>query len=898
MYLPRPLIAHLYASLLRTHHALAAPVLLLVALDPDALCAARILTQLLKRDYIPHKIQAIAGYTDLQRAGVELVRPMRTIDGGVGGVCVCLGCGGLVDLEETLGLDGEGEAGGGFGDVQVWVLDSRRPWNLDNVFRDHVAAREVLLAGGEGEEGGALVKRTVGVEQGRVKEGYKPARGGIIVFDDGDIEEDLAKEKEAYCALEQMPEIDDAGDESDVSETEAEDEDSRTGDSRNKKRKSWDRGEDEDDDSDDDGRARRRRRSNSGSSVDATPERPRRRGLILVQAEDAGSSDESRAATPRSRSTSPQTERQPSARTLRRRLLRLRRKHESVLHAYYGLGTSYSEPVSSLLYSLASELGREDNDLLWLAIVGVSSTELYGRTLSGITANPSSSGEEISLGWNGDRGERIRSILRDEVRRLNPAPLSEVARERELASIGGVIPTHARSPTDMSIRISPEPRFLLIRHWSLYDSMLHSSYLATRLHIWSDSGQRRLHKLLAKMGVSLAQCRQSYTHMDMDLKRGLRQRLLRFAPAYGLDGLVPPADAGKEGWGFVRSWGWKASLSATDVAVVLAAILDISDATGLPGSSGTSSTFSLPTPESTPDSANTPINNYQTDTAAETATTRFWRAYDALSPNPSSHSSSTAPLAGLPLLLSHIPTAQALHRAIMRTGCALLAKRQIRPLRAFRMGVVREGPDVPLFARPGALVQLALWVAEAVRVVEGDGGEERKKGRRSGKEALVLAGLDEGRGVYVVVGLGGGGGVRAEEAKKSGGEERRKRRREREERRKEREAKREERRRKRREERGRGEEGNEEELETESEAGSSEASSQSSGSSESESEDEAQRSRKKGPIRNRFGHAFQAVAEETGSRVRIDSFEHCVVEVRKEDLSGFLEALSMKAVVG
>jgi cell division control protein 45 len=38
--------------------------------------------------------------------------------------------------------------------------------------------------------------------------------------------------------------------------------------------------------------------------------------------------------------------------------------------------------------------------------------------------------------------------------------------------------------------------------------------------------------------------------------------------------------------------------------------------------------------------------------------------------------------------------------------------------------------------------------------------------------------------------------------------------------------------------------------------------------------------------------------EETGARVRIDSFEHSVVEVRKEDLAGFLEALSLRSVVG
>ena len=183
-----------------------------------------------------------------------------------------------------------------------------------------------------------------------------------------------------------------------------------------------------------------------------------------------------------------------------------------------------------------------------------------------------------SAGWGGERGEGIRQVLRDEVRRLNPPDPTDVRNEVARGESSGVIPTTARSPTDTSIRLSPEPRFLLIRHWSLYDSMLHSPYLAARLHLWSDTGRKRLHKLLAKMGVSLTQCKQSYTHMDMDLKRGLRQRLLKYAPVYGLNGLVPPsasAGRGREGWGFVRSWGFKACLSAIDVGVIVGAILEI-----------------------------------------------------------------------------------------------------------------------------------------------------------------------------------------------------------------------------------------------------------------------------------------------------------------------------------
>lgn len=314
------------------------------------------------------------------------------------------------------------------------------------------------------------------------------------------------------------------------------------------------------------------------SPIPDSPSRPRQRGLMSL---NGPSSTIARSA---SRSVSPtpaQPPKGPSVRTLRRRLVKLRRKNEIVLQKYYSLGASYSEPISSMMYSLASELGREDNDLLWMAIVGVSSMELYGRSSVGvaITTQTSSSPK----GWLGSRGSRTRQLLRDEVRRLNPPDIFDSSTgARSLPETTGVIPTTARSPTDTAIRLSPEPRLLLIRHWSLYDSMLHSPYLSARLHIWSDAGRKRLHKLLAKMGVSLVQCKQSYTHMDIELKRGLRTKLLKYADMYGLDDLVPAADTDgkdrggtKEGWGFVRSWGWRATLSAQDVGVVVGAILEV-----------------------------------------------------------------------------------------------------------------------------------------------------------------------------------------------------------------------------------------------------------------------------------------------------------------------------------
>jgi cell division control protein 45 len=872
MYLPRNLIAHLYQNLIKRTHAAAPPVLLLVALEPDALCACRILTALLKRDYIPHKIQPIAGYGDLARAADELVRPMRTTEGGSGGVVVCLGVGGMVDLEEMLGMDIDENGNGGTGDVEVWVLDARRPWNLANVFGTPIS---------EDATTGELVRRQAGVEKGKILHSYQSERGGIIVFDDGDIEEELQTERTAYCGLEEMPEIGEDTGSDDGSEDGGDDQDQIPPSGQApKKRKSWGEEDDSDDHMSDDERPRQRRRSNSvcrariisthvltytqGGSIASSPERkPARRGL-MIESQLGGSSDFSRSDS-RSRSASPSIlpPKEKSVKSLRKQLVAMRNKYTNVLDRYYQLGASYAEPVSSLVYNLASELGREDNDILWNAIVGVSSLELYGRTGSGVGLNPLSIAGG-SAGWNGNRGEQIRSVLRDEVRRLNPVTDPHgVARDASLGDASGVIPTSARSATDKSIRLSPEPRFLLLRHWSLYESMLHSPYLSAKLHIWSDAGQKRLAKLLAKMGVSLSQCKQRYTHMDMELKRGLRERLLKFAPQYGLDGLVPPPPRGgdmKDGWGFVRCWGWKACLSAIDAGVILGAILEVGDAKSLNQSSFDTSNFvsNSITPEM-------PTTQEEQDLAQEHITSRFWTAYDALG--------------SIDTLTHHIPTAQHLHRAILRTGTQLIEKKQIRHLRAFRMAVVKEGPDVSLFTHPGALTKLALWIAEAITELNGI------KSRNRGAE-LVMAGLDDARGLYVVVGLGGGGATESAKERLL----------KREARTKARDAKRASRAAAREKARHARIQRNLAAGLEEDEVDDTESESSESESSDSDSDDEDTAPR--GAGRNRFGNAFQEVVRETGARVRMDSFEACVIEIRKEDLSGFLERLSLKAVVG
>ncbi|EXA47427.1 cell division control protein 45 [Fusarium oxysporum f. sp. pisi HDV247] len=611
MYLPRQLISKLYVHLQQTRHPLSPPVLILVALEPDALCACRILTRLLKHDYIPHKIQPVAGYTDLEKAGRELVVPMMESQGGSGGVVVCLGVGGMVDLGPLLGLEPEGDDQP-YSGVEVWVMDAHRPWNLGNVFGGFPLDPETEVSSSYQS------RCPTGVNGGMIESAFKPGKGGIIVFDDGDIVDDMQTERNAYLELMEMPEIDDDGE--DLGDTDDEDDDENPNDiipepvRAGQKRKSWSDAEDESDDD----RPHQRRRSNSSSSIAESPRRPQQRGLISMRQPDLGLSSD--AIEPPSGAQLPAG---PSLRAQKRQLLRLRQKHEAILHQYYKVGSSFSEPLSSMMYSLASDLGRADNDLLWLSIVGVTSMELYGRSSAGIAAPVRQSDKSRPTGWLGARGARIRQEFRDEVRRLNPP---ELANGRVAAENAGVIPTTARNPEDTGIRLSPEPRFLLIRHWSLYDSMLHSPYLFSRLKTWSEAGIKRLHKLLAKMGVSLAQCKQSYTHMDMMLKRELRAKLLKYGSLYNLDEMVPSVDTdgkdragAKDGWGFVRSWGWRATLSAQDVGVVIGALLEVGKHVQNPDPAVIASQAGRDAEEEAEFAAQ-----------GEEWIERFWEAYDAL----------------------------------------------------------------------------------------------------------------------------------------------------------------------------------------------------------------------------------------------------------------------------
>ncbi len=135
-----------------------------------------------------------------------------------------------------------------------------------------------------------------------------------------------------------------------------------------------------------------------------------------------------------------------------------------------------------------------------------------------------------------------------------------------------------------------------------------------------------MHKLLAKMGVSLVQCKQNYTHMDMVLKRELRTKLLKYASLYNLDELVPTTsirtarteEVQRMAGGLSAAGGWRATLSAQDVGVVVGALLEV----------GKNRSVSDPAPSAVSQEA---VDLSDDRTQSEEWLPRFWEAHMMLS---------------------------------------------------------------------------------------------------------------------------------------------------------------------------------------------------------------------------------------------------------------------------
>ncbi|CEP63236.1 DNA replication initiation factor CDC45 LALA0_S07e05556g [Lachancea lanzarotensis] len=644
-----------YNRILRysSSHSACQLVIFVSCLNIDALCASKILAKLFKKELVQLQLVPVFGYAELKKFYEKLDDNINSV--------IFVGCGGMIDVEEFLGIEEQDEEIEDPTRRKIYVLDTHRPWNLFNLFSSRM----------------------------------------VTCFDDGTVEETLHSQEEAYLKLIELENQEDAAleDDEDEEDSDGQDTDDDSGnataddDDNNSNNNNNNHNDDDDDDDDDDNKASR------------TPKRPSSHGQ--------------------------------DSRKERKTRKKLMNQYEEIIEDYYAQGTSVSNSVSAQVYSLLSALGETSISYLWLTILGVSSLDAaYPRIYN-----------------------QILPLLQDEVRRLSPHE------------------TH-KTPDTLSLEIQPDYYLFMLRHSSLYDSFLYSNYVNAKLSLWNENGKKKLHKIFARMGISLSTAQENWLYMDNSVKRELGTIFDKSLERYGLQEIVRD--------GFVRTFGYRGAISASEFAEAITALLEVGqevDAKDTTKRDGSAT-----------EQSNTDLEEVITRRERKWVS-NFWLSWDALDDN-------------IELMRRGVKHAQYLQRAIFNTGMAILEKRLIKNLRLYRLCVLQDGPDLDLYRNPLTLMRLGNWILECC--AENDARQLLP---------LVLGSFDASADVYLVAGLAPRypRGIDNLESRK--------------------------------------------------------------------------------PLLNNFSVAFQRIATETGAKVRIDNFESSIIEVQRDDLSSFLERLTLSGLL-
>jgi cell division control protein 45 len=193
----------------------------------------------------------------------------------------------------------------------------------------------------------------------------------------------------------------------------------------------------------------------------------------------------------------------------------LHEKRRNRLRTYYAGGSFYGSPVAWIAYRLATQKRWNDNgDLLWLACVGLTDAYLHARIdvagFASLSVDLKTCCQRIFPNEMVDRIDKV--IYAENLSGKDKQNQTQVT----VSENGKVI-----AETDF--------RFFLLRHSSLFDSMIYSNYVASRLQVWTSQGKQKLQEMLAKMGIPLNECRQPYAFMNPNLKRKLRDKFREFA---------------------------------------------------------------------------------------------------------------------------------------------------------------------------------------------------------------------------------------------------------------------------------------------------------------------------------------------------------------------------------
>lgn len=643
------------------------PVLIFTAsADPDALATVRTLTALLKADLIRYEIHPVDGYSHLRDKYQVLVSGDAAIEPRA---ILCVNCGAMVDIRSILGLNEREE-----GDVRVLIIDSHRPYHLRNVNSDRI----ILQHDADDFDSTSLP----------VNVNFEDQWGNIPdeVSSDDDDDDDGSSGSDSESDLSDF--IDDS-----------EAPDGPRPSSRNRRTTSENSDGDDDndvkDDADDEDDENASSRNDSQSEKSSVRKRARRGARAHdsvdervesyledveeddVQFDDGPEDDDDddeggairKGSRKRKQLTSPdgsekQKRKKRRARRKRqeqrRRALRggedLEAEERQRVQEYYA-NASLATSSACIGHGIAMLLRRANQDSLWMAILGMTSQymtscidqSLYDNQMAfcreGIKAlQPNASRNGSSSDGGGADG--------DEGGEGDTSAVQNV----------GYVPSCSGSALQR-IAQSVELRLDLLRQWNLFESMQYSSYTATRLGTWRQTGRRRLLELLATLGIPLGDSKQQWCYMMQKNKIALEQHLRSAMSRFDL-GDSFQFDS------FVRTLpGHRGDISAADFVHAVTALLEVDDSRWHHHAAEAAS----------------PID-------------RFWRAYDALGSK------------NVKLLEDGLDLAIFVQKLTAEIGGDVIERRKFVPSGPFRYVFLRDETRKEFLTQPILLRRLALFL--------------------------------------------------------------------------------------------------------------------------------------------------------------------------------------------
>lgn len=213
----------------------------------------------------------------------------------------------------------------------------------------------------------------------------------------------------------------------------------------------------------------------------------------------------------------------------KRREKRLWEENRSKLLFEYAQFTYYAKASAILMFELAWSLNKDDKEMLWLAIIALTEQMLLGKL--------EDSKYNIEIGSLQSHATRLHNRSND----------SEVK-------------------TSLKITFEKDLRLVLHKHWCVESSLKFSMFTSCRLKLWTLKGDRKLHQLLADMGLPLAQSKQKFTSMDLQLRQEFHSSLEKLSEKYDLEDIVYPT--------FILRYGFTNNYSASDVVYMMLALLE------------------------------------------------------------------------------------------------------------------------------------------------------------------------------------------------------------------------------------------------------------------------------------------------------------------------------------